>query len=151
MEHELQIRPSAVLFICRMNAVRSPMAEALTKMLFPKQVYVRSCGVFAGERDPFVDAVMDEAGIDMSFHEPKTFEDLAEEGFDLIITLAPEAHHMALDTHRTQAVEVEYWPTIDPTIVTGSREQIMNAYREVRDALQLRLKKRLGWQPAPSG
>lgn len=144
------IQPSAILFICRMNAVRSPMAEALTRTLFPKQIYVRSCGVFAGERDPFVDAVMEEAGVDMSFHTPKTFEDLAEEGFDLIITLAPEAHHMALDTTRTQAVDVEYWPTIDPTIVTGSRSQIMEAYREVREALKMRLIKRLNWTAPPS-
>ena len=140
---ELRVRPSSVLCICRMNAVRSPMAEGLIQRLYPKQVYVRSCGVFAGERDPFVDAVMEEVGIDLSEHHPKTFEDLAEEGFDLIITLAPEAHHMALELTRTQAVEVEYWPTIDPTLATGSRAQIMDAYRMVRDTLKRKITQRL--------
>ncbi|MTI18850.1 low molecular weight phosphatase family protein [Rhodobacteraceae bacterium RKSG542] len=136
--------PGAVLFICRMNAVRSPMAEGLTSLLFPKKVYVRSCGVFAGERDPFVDAVMEEKGFSLANHRPKTFEDLQEDGFDLIITLAPEAHHMALELTRTQSVDVEYWPTMDPTLATGSREQIINAYRSVRDTLETKIRQRIG-------
>ncbi|GHB20468.1 arsenate reductase [Pseudovibrio japonicus] len=140
---EIMSRPSSILFICRMNAVRSPMAEGLTNLLFPKQVYTRSCGVFAGERDPFVDSVMDELGVDLGNHQPKTFEDLAEEGFDLVVTLAPEAHHMALEQTRTQHVDVEYWPTIDPTVATGSRAQIMDAYRMVRDTLKRKIEQRM--------
>jgi protein-tyrosine-phosphatase len=133
-----------------MNSVRSPMAEGLTSKLFPGQIYVRSAGVRAGKIDPFVDAVMAEIGIDMSGHQPKTFEDLDESGFDLVVTLAPEAHHKALDMTRTDAVDVEYWPTLDPTVATGSREQILNEYRAVRDQLMMRIKKRLDWTPPPS-
>ncbi len=140
---EFMSRPSSILFICRMNAVRSPMAEGLTNLLFPKEVYTRSCGVFAGERDPFVDSVMEELGVDLGNHHPKTFEDLAEEGFDLVVTLAPEAHHMALEQTRTQHVDVEYWPTIDPTVATGSRSQIMDAYRMVRDTLKRKIEQRM--------
>ncbi|WP_068006214.1 low molecular weight phosphatase family protein [Pseudovibrio axinellae] len=140
---ELKSRPSSILFICRMNAVRSPMAEGLINLLYPKQVYTRSCGVFAGERDPFVDSVMDEVGMDITDHQPKTFEDLAEDGFDLMVTLAPEAHHMALELTRTQSVDVEYWPTIDPTVATGSRSQIMDAYRAVRDTLKRKIEQRM--------
>ncbi|TYC51268.1 arsenate reductase ArsC [Rhodobacterales bacterium] len=145
------LRPSAVLFVCGMNSVRSPMAEALTEMLFPGQVYVRSAGVRAGKVDPFVDSVMAEIGVDMARHHPKTFEELDESGFDLVVTLAPEAHHKALDETRTESVDVEYWPTMDPTLATGSREQILNEYRAVRDQLMLRIKKRLDWAPPPSG
>ena len=144
------LRPTAVLFACGMNSVRSPMAEALTEQLFPNQIYVRSAGVRTGKVDPFVDAVMAEVGVDMSGHRPKTFEDLDESGFDLVITLAPEAHHKALDMTRTDAVEVEYWPTLDPTLATGSREQILNEYRAVRDQLAMRIKKRLDWAPSAS-
>lgn len=145
------LRPTAVLFACGMNSVRSPMAEALTEKLFPKQIYVRSAGVRSGKIDPFVDAVMAEIGVDMSGHAPKTFDDLEESGFDLVVTLAPEAHHKALDMTRTDAVDVEYWPTMDPTLATGSREQILNEYRAVRDQLMMRIKKRLDWSAAPSG
>ena len=144
-------RPTAVLFACGMNAVRSPMAAAITRHLFPNQVYVRSAGVRQGELDPFVDAVMAEIGIDTSEHQPRTFEDLDESGFDLIVTLAPEAHHKALELTRTEAVDVEYWPTLDPTLATGSREQILDAYRTVRDQLMQRIKERLSWTPPPSG
>ncbi|WP_235812932.1 MAG: arsenate reductase ArsC [Labrenzia sp.] len=134
-----------------MNSVRSPMAEALTQKLFPGQIYVKSAGVRAGKLDPFVDAVMAEIGVDMSAHRPKSYLELEESGFDLIVTLAPEAHHWALDLTRTDAVDVEYWPTMDPTLATGSREQILNEYRAVRDMLMMRIKKRLNWTPPPSG
>ncbi|WP_289032856.1 arsenate reductase ArsC [uncultured Roseibium sp.] len=145
------MRPTAVLFACGMNAVRSPMAATIARHLFPNQIYVRSAGVRQGEPDPFVDAVMAEIGMDTSKHRPKTFEELQESGFDLVVTLAPEAHHKALELTRTESVDVEYWPTMDPTLATGSREQILDSYRAVRDQLMTRIKKRLGWNPAPSG
>lgn len=144
-------RPSAILFVCSMNAVRSPMAAAMTRHLFPHSVYVASAGVREGEADPFVVAVMDEIGIDLSQHRPTTFEDLADTSFDIVVTLAPEAHHRALEMTRTMAVDVEYWPTEDPTLVSGSRDQKLDAYRRVRDGLMRRLKSRFSWQPPPSG
>jgi protein-tyrosine-phosphatase len=79
-----------------------------------------------------------------------TFEELEDwEGlnFDLIVTLAPEAHHKALELTRTVAAEVEYWPTPDPTAVEGTREQRLAAYREVRDQLIDRIKERFGGPP----
>ena len=67
---------------------------------------------------------MDEVGIDIARHQPRTIEDLENATFDLIVTLAPEAHHKALEFTRTMAVDVEYWPTIDPSaIASGHREQ----------------------------
>jgi protein-tyrosine-phosphatase len=140
-------RPQAVLFACGMNAVRSPMAAGLFKQLFGKSVYVGSAGVQKGELDPFVVAVMDEIGIDISRHKPMTFEELEElEGlnFDLIVTLSPPAHHKALDLTRTIAADVEYWPTFDPTATDGSREQRLDAYREVRDELLKHIRERFG-------
>jgi protein-tyrosine-phosphatase len=104
--------------------------------------YVGSAGVRKGELDPFAVAVADERGIDIGKHRPMTIEELDDlEGlnFDLIVTLAPEAHHRALDLTRTMAVDVEYWPTSDPTAVDGTREQRLDAYREVRDQLAERI------------
>jgi protein-tyrosine-phosphatase len=94
---------------------------------------------------------MAEIGIDISRHRPMTFEELEDwEGlnFDLIVTLAPEAHHKALELTRTLAADVEYWPTPDPTVVEGSRQQRLDAYREVRDQLMQRIKTRFDWRPA---
>lgn len=134
--------PGAVLFACSFNAVRSPMAAALAHHFFARRVYVESAGVREGELDPFAVEVMDEIGIDISSYHPKTFEHLADTSFDLIISLSPEAHHKAVDLTRTEAVEAEYWPTMDPTIMEGGREQRLAAYRAVRDGIIARLKKR---------
>jgi len=48
------------------------------------------------------------------------------------------------------AVQVEYWPTPDPTAVEGSREQRLDAYRAVRDGLLQRLTQRFAAGPAPA-
>ena len=146
--------PQSVLFACAQNSVRSPMAEGLLRGMFPNTLYVRSAGVKKGEPDPFVVAVMAELGQDLSTHKPTTFEELEDwEGlnFDLIITLSPEAHHKALDLTRTLAADVEYWPTHDPTDTNGNREQKLEAYREVCDALSSRIRRRFSKGSAASG
>ena len=138
-------RPKAVLFACAYNAVRSPMAASLCAQMFGPSLYVRSTGVRPGELDPFAVVVMEEIGLDISRHKPITFEELEDlDGlnFDLIVTLSPEAHHRALEITRTIAAEVEYWPTPDPTAVEGNREQRLDAYRAVRDALMTHIRER---------
>jgi protein-tyrosine-phosphatase len=138
-------RPQAVLFACGLNTVRSPMAERMFKHLFGTRAYVASAGVRKGELDPFAVAVMDEIGLDIARHRPKTFDELEDwEGlnFDVIISLSPEAHHRALELTRVLAVDVEYWPTPDPTDGSGNREQRLDAYRAVRDLLLARIKSR---------
>ncbi len=139
-------RVHSVLFLCARNSVRSPMAEALARHYFGKSIYVQSAGVRKGEPDPFAAAALDEIGIDAAKHKPRTLEELEEwEGlnFDLIISLSPEAHHAALELTRTLAADVEYWPTPDPTIVQGTRDQRLDAYRNVRDGLIYRIRTRL--------
>lgn len=140
-------RPSSVLFVCGLNAVRSPMAEFLARRLFGKTVYTQSAGVRKGELDPFSVKVMEEIGLDISRHRPRTVEEIEDDNFDLIVTLAPEAHHKALDMTRTLAADVEYWPTPDPQLATGSRDQILESYRAVRDGLDRRIRDRLDWKP----
>jgi protein-tyrosine-phosphatase len=142
--------PHAVLFACNYNAIRSPMAAGILRHLMGKRIYVDSAGVRRGETDGFAVAAMDEIGIDMTRHKPRSLDDLEDTSFDLIVTLAPEAHHKALELTRTMAVEVEYWPTLDPSAVaSGNREQIMQAYRVVRDQLFERIKARFGFGGAP--
>jgi protein-tyrosine-phosphatase len=144
--------PGAVLFVCTMNSVRSPMAAAILRHLSGRRLYVESAGVKAGGPDPFAVAVMDEIGIDIAGHKPNTLQELHDTSFDLIVTLSPEAHHQALELTRTMAVEVEYWPTFDATMLIGhaSREQVLDAYRGVRDQLFRRIKRRFGFEGGPS-
>jgi len=134
----------SVLFLCGMNAVRSPVAERLARAALPFTVFVASAGIHVGDPDPFVDAVLAEQGIVLGERTPKTLADLDDDYFDLIITLSPEAHHVALTQARTLAVEIEYWPTVDPTATQGSREQKIAAYRDMRDRLKARIEERFG-------
>lgn len=123
------------------------MAEALARHYFGQTLYIQSAGIRKGMVDGFALAVLDEIGIDAKSHKPHTLEELAEwEGlnFDLIITLSPEAHHAALELTRTASIEVEYWPTPDPSVVEGSREAKLDAYRAVRDQLSDKIMQRLG-------
>jgi protein-tyrosine-phosphatase len=139
--------PGAVLFACNHNRVRSPMAEGLMKLMFGDRVYVDSCGLRPDEEDetdPFAVAVMDELGADLSGHRAKTFADVEEGAFDLVVSLTPEAQHRAVELARHHAVEIEYWPTQDPTLTMGSREAVLDAYRETRDGLAARIRSRFG-------
>jgi protein-tyrosine-phosphatase len=146
----LSTLPGAVLFACSMNSVRSPMAAAIFGHLAGRASYVASAGVRAGEPDPFAAVVMEEIGIDITMHKPHTIADLQDTTFDMVISLTPEAHHQALEMTRTMAVEVEYWPTMDPTLHTGNREQILEAYRQLRDALFARIKARFPFHGGPT-
>jgi len=139
--------PSAVLFSCTHNAIRSPMAEGILKHLCGRQLFVDSVGARPGELDPFAVQVMDEIGIDISKHRPKAFEDLEDDSFDVIISLSPEAQHKAVELTRTMACEVLFWRTFDPSIVEGSRETRLDAFRQVRDQLIQRIKAQFATRP----
>jgi protein-tyrosine-phosphatase len=150
--------PGAVLFACNFNQVRSPMAESLLKQLVGDRIYVDSCGLkrpamvhdevsdedVAAGPDPFAVAVMAELDWDLARHRPKTFADLEDSSFDLVISLTPEAQHRSVELARGRAADIEYWPTFDPTLTDGSREARLAAYREVRDGLARRIAERFG-------
>lgn len=131
-------RPGSILFVCGMNAIRSPMAEAIAHSLMPN-VYVASAGVKCGERDPFVDVILAENGLKLGDFVPRSLEELGDGYFDLIVTMSPEAHHVALDRASADAVAIEFWPMPDPSVVSGSRQQIIDAYRDVFRRIEERL------------
>jgi len=141
--------PSSVLFACTMNSVRSPMAEGLLKHLLGHVIYVDSAGARSGDIDGFAIEVMDEIGIDISKHKAKTFDDLEDSSFDIVISLSPEAQHKAVEMTRVMACEVEFWNTFDPTIIEGNRETKLDAYRQVRDQLMTKIKERFPSDTAP--
>lgn len=143
-------QPSSVLFACTQNSVRSPMAEAIAKHLFGKRIFFDSVGVRATAIDAFAIAVMEEIGIDLHRHHAKTFDDLDDSSFDLVVTLSPEAQHRAVEMTRTMACDVEFWNTMDPSAIEGTREARLAAYREVRDGLVGRIRDRFGGTGGPT-
>lgn len=135
--------PHSVLFACSMNAVRSPMAEALARRHFGQRIYVDSAGLSTIELDGFAIAAMDEIGIDMRDHNTQGFDDIDLSEFDLVIALSPEAHARAITLTKNSSVKVEFWPIGDPTQDSGgSRESRLQAYRQVRDDIRQRIRAR---------
>jgi protein-tyrosine-phosphatase len=146
--------PGSVLFACTHNTIRSPMAAGLMRLRFGPLVRVDSVGVRPGDEVSAMAAfVMDEVGVDISTVRPRgfeAFEDEEDKGgrpFDLVISLSPEAHHRVLNLIPGLARAAEYWPTFDPSLTEGSREQVLMEYRSVRDALDSRIAARF---PRPS-
>lgn len=131
--------PSAVLFACTHNALRSPMAAALMRHYHGHHIWVQSVGVHKGVLDPFAVMVMDEIGIDIKAHKPQRFEDLEDSFFDIVVSLSPEAQHHAVEMTRSMACDVLFWPTLDPSMTEGNRENVIEIYRNVRDQLSRRI------------
>lgn len=135
--------PRSVLFACTHNVIRSPMAAGLMRLRFGPLMRVDCVGVRPGEEISAMAAfVMDEMGVDISKLRPKGFDAFEESDdgpFDLIVSLSPEAHHQALGRVPELGLAAEYWPTFDPSLTEGSREQILEEYRSVRDGLHQRI------------
>jgi uncharacterized protein (UPF0262 family)/protein-tyrosine-phosphatase len=132
----------SVLFVCSMNSVRSPIAAALARQAFPGRLIARSVGVNGGKADQFVHEVMGEIGIDMSVHTPHILDELVANRFDLVIALSDDALD-AVTRKGLEAGAVESWVVSDPSLVEGSRDVVLGAYRQLRDSLGKRVRERL--------
>lgn len=143
-------RPTSILFCCDYNAVRSPMAEGLMKRQFGKSIYVQSAGVrHDQEIDGFAIQVCAEIGVELSRHRSRSFEEMAEWGddlgaFDLIVALSPASLRHAHELTRTSAVEVMYWPIMDPTGLSEVRDEKLQNYRDARDQILSRIEETFG-------
>ncbi|MBP7000403.1 low molecular weight phosphatase family protein [Amaricoccus sp.] len=143
-------QPTAVLFCCDYNAVRSPMAEGMMKKYYGKRIYVQSAGVKNElDVDGFSVAVAAEIGVTIEKHRVRSFHQMEEWGdridaYELIIALSPSAMRQAQEYTRYHAIDVEYWPTFDPTGLGESREAKLAAYRQTRDMIDKRIRDRFG-------
>ena len=141
--------PGSVLFACSHNAIRSPMAENILRYFHGRRIYVQSAGVRPSELDPFAAVVMDEIGIDISHHQPRSFDQLEDDYFDVVISLSPEAQHSAVELTRNSHCELLCWRMPDPSLVEGSRETRLDAYRSLRDLLMRRIRVQFPVEGAP--
>ena len=134
----------AILFACNINAVRSAMAEAMIKVTYPGKIFADSCGVTPGHPDGFAIAVMEEIGINMKTHQPKSFDDLDSAFYDVIISFSPEAHEAAVVLTKSMDCKTLYWPVDNLANLSGTRDERLRAYRHVRDIIQVNLENYLG-------
>ncbi|WP_440870627.1 arsenate-mycothiol transferase ArsC [Vannielia litorea] len=126
------------------------MAEGLMKKLYGHDAYVQSAGVYNDlDIDGFAIAVCDEIGVELHRHRSRSFEEMQQwgddlSGFDLIVALSPASQRQALEMTRVFHLDVEYWPIMDPSGLGETREAKMGVYRQVRDQLLERMKRRFG-------
>lgn len=143
--------PRSVLFACTSNTVRSPMAAALLEHLHGGGIVANSAGVRAAPMSGFSVSVMSELGLDISAHRPKLLDEIEDGPYDLLISLSPEARSRVAELARLSSLEVEHWDTSDPSLVSGSRETKLQAYRILREELVRLIRRRfpLGRVVAP--
>lgn len=128
-----------ILILCTHNAVRSPIAEFFLYRVLGEEVKVFSAGLDPREIDPFAVAVMAECGIDLSDHRPRgcSFYDLENNGpFGLVIVLSRRALARGREIARASGAPLESWDVPEPPDLAGfggSRMQILEAYRAIRD------------------
>ena len=141
--------PGSVLFACSHNAIRSPMAENILRYFHGRRIYVQSAGVRPAELDPFAVAVMDEIGIDISRHRAAQLRPARRRLFrprHLALARGPAQCGRA-DPQQPLRAAVLAMP--DPSLVEGSRETRLDAYRAVRDLLMRRIRERFPLEGAP--
>lgn len=136
---------ASVLYVCSMNRVRSPMAAALTRRLYGEAMRVESSGLCASDDvDALAAAAMREVGVDLSSHRPRLLSDIDPKGFDAVVALSDDAWDEVRSLAAAEGLEADFWPISDPTLEEGSREQRLEAYRQIRHELEGRITARFG-------
>ncbi|MGB7593587.1 MAG: arsenate reductase ArsC [Terriglobia bacterium] len=125
------------LILCMGNSARSQMAEGLLRHDAGNVYEVFSAGTKPSHVRPEAIAVMREVGIDISGHRSKSVEEFAGQDFDYVITVCDNAKESCpLFPAKTRRV---HWSIEDPAAAQGSQEEILTAFRRVRDELRARL------------
>ena len=120
------------------------------KKLYGTGTYVQSVGVINDlEIDGFSIAVCEEIGVELSRHRSRSFDEMERWGddlssFDLIVALSPASQRRALELTRLFHLTVEYWPILDPTGIGETREMKLVSYRQTRDQILSKLRKKWG-------
>ena len=126
-----------VLFLCTHNSARSQMAEGLLRALGGDRFEVHSAGTEATHVRPLAIRAMSELGIDISGQESKTLDRYLDESFDAVITVCDQANEACPvflgAKHRF------HWSFPDPSKATGTEAEQLHVYRDVRDAIRMRI------------
>jgi len=129
------LEEKAILFLCVANSARSQMAEGLARSMAPVGTTVLSAGSMPARVSPYAIAVMQEIDIDLSSHRSKSVDEIPKDQVDTVITLCAEEVCPVFP----EAVEKLHWPHPDPAATVGSKEDILEAFRSVRDQIRDKL------------
>ena len=130
-----------MLFLCTHNSARSQMAEGLLRHLGGDRFEAFSAGTEATHVRPLAIRAMAELGVDISGYESKALDRYVDQPFDLVITVCDQAHDAC--PFFPGARERLHWSFPDPSQATGTEEQQLRLYRQVRDAIRERIEAEL--------
>lgn len=129
-----------VYFLCTGNSCRSQMADGWLKALSKDRYEVKSAGLEAHGLNPRAVQVMKEAGVDISGHTSDVIDPEILNRADYVITLCGHAdEHCPVISNKN--VVKWHWGFDDPAKATGTEEEIMSQFREVRNAIKSRIEK----------
>ena len=125
-----------VLILCTGNSCRSHLAEGILRAAAGDLVEVASAGSNpAGYVHPKSVEVMREIGIDISGHRSKHLEEFLSRPVDTVITVCGNADQACPifpgQLHRF------HWGFEDPAHAKGTEEEVLDAFRRVRDQIRL--------------
>ncbi len=121
-----------VLFICTHNSARSQMAEGILRSLYPEQYEVYSAGTEPTEINPSGVKVMQEIGIDISFHRAKSIKEFIDEIFDYVVTVCDQAKESCPFFPGGTVIHQSF---MDPSQLKGTEAEIIEGFREIRDEI----------------
>ena len=125
-----------LLFLCLANSARSQMAEGLARQEFGRSVVVQSAGSHPSRVNPFAVRVMREVGIDISEQTSKSVDTIEPDTIDTVVTLCAEEVCPTF----LQLTRRLHWPLVDPTSATGTEDERLQCFRDVRDEIARRMK-----------
>ena len=130
-----------VLFLCTHNSARSQMAEGLLRHLGGERFAAFSAGTEASHVRPLAIAAMAELEIDLAGQESKTLDRYLGESFDAVITVCDQAAEAC--PVFPGAKRRLHWSFPDPSKATGTPEEQLAVYRQVRDDIQAHIEREL--------
>jgi len=135
-----------VLFVCTHNSARSQMAEGFLRHLSGGAFEAYSAGTEPGAVHPLAVEVMAEAGVDISGQRAKSVDEFVQQRFDYVVTVCDDAREAC--PHFPNAANRLHWSLPDPAAAGGSREERLAVFRQVRDAVGLRVEDLLKRAPS---
>lgn len=144
------MEPLRIMFLCTGNSCRSQMAEGWARHLArqlqdtnptAQPIEVFSAGLEPAGLNPRAVATMTEVGIDISQQTSKPIDPQLLTQMDIIVTLCGDAEERCPAT--PPSVRRLHWPLPDPARATGSQEEVMDHFRQVRDEIRERVRQLL--------
>ncbi len=141
MSQNSSVPKKSVLFICTHNSARSQMAEGILRYFFGDKYEVASAGTVATKVNPYAIEVMKEIGIDISSHRSKSIEEFRGRIFDIVVTVCDHAKETCPFFPGRKVFHKGFE---DPAQAKGSREEILEKFRQVRDEILAWIKENFG-------